>query len=80
MRKYCLLITVLLALGTSGCNNEPSHQSLENSCYEKGLAYMTAIGSYPHMKSEPYVGRWTVEVVRERCERTINAFKDLPHI
>lgn len=43
-----------------------------SSCYERGLAYFRAIGSYPNLSD----GRSATDVAYERCARSATAFPE----
>ena len=74
MSAIRFLFTGVMLLGIVGCNEESIAQSEINDCYDRGVAYFKEIDSYPTLHSEPNVGRYAVEIARERCNRTTTAF------
>lgn len=56
--------------------NVPQETAPFNKCIQNGVKYYKAIGSYPTLHSAPNKGRPTIDVIKERCGKTLTAFPD----
>ncbi|MGB1561567.1 MAG: hypothetical protein ACPHN2_08730 [Sinimarinibacterium flocculans] len=54
---------------------EPKDSPEVEACVLRGIEYFKEMGSYPTLKHEPNVGRKAEDVARERCRRTVTAFR-----
>jgi hypothetical protein len=78
MRKILLIIAAIFLLiffgpkycGDSSETGSGSANSKMDECIAQGIAYFKDIGSFPNLST----GRNAVEVAKERCRRTTNAF------